>query len=216
MSDKNSTRPKDTHGSWVVLWSGKDNEVPTMTSSNWAPGYTPAHCATQGEALAAAMAKVTRETAIVRQRWISLSMVLEQNRETYQNEVADGIAAQIADVPGVVNTKDKLKPGSAGESLGINREPDIVIIGGKNNDASDKPWHTFEARAERQRQIDKGYTIEHDDAHGLEHLVKIRDGYAMLRGAANETKANAVQIAIEEYLIRHPEIEEGYDDHQDH
>lgn len=101
MSDPHSHRPKDSHGSWVVQWSGKDNEVPTMTSSNWAPGYTPAHCATRGEALAAAMAKVTRETAIVRQRWISLSMILEQNREEYQNEVAEGVSAMIADVPGV-------------------------------------------------------------------------------------------------------------------
>lgn len=104
MSNQHSTRPKDTHGSWVVRWTGKDNETPIMESSNWAPGYTPAHCATQGEALAHAMARVTREIAIVRQKWVSLTMILEQDKETYVNEMHATVGVMIAGTPGLAET----------------------------------------------------------------------------------------------------------------
>lgn len=55
-----NARPNDTHKSWVVMLRGKEMK---LESSNWAPGYTPAHCSTQEAAVAYALGNLGREYA---------------------------------------------------------------------------------------------------------------------------------------------------------
>lgn len=56
--------------SYVVVW--KKNQ-PEVRQTHWAPGYTPGHCATPKEALAAAGVDLLQQVSDVREKWLRLT-----------------------------------------------------------------------------------------------------------------------------------------------
>jgi hypothetical protein len=63
----------------------------------------------------------------------------------------------------------------------------------------------LQVKAERQRQIERGYTPEHDDEHGLEHIVDQARGRILpqqLRTRGELVQAAACLVAAIEWLDR--------------
>lgn len=63
-------KPKGDVKSYIVHWNKNEPEVRV---THWAPGYTPAHCATPAEALAHAGVGLVEEIANIREKWVRLS-----------------------------------------------------------------------------------------------------------------------------------------------
>lgn len=68
-------RPKDTMRSWVIRWHGNK---PVLEQSNWVPGYTPGHCETEQEALAAEVVHLMDSIAAFRAKWLAINLLAEQ------------------------------------------------------------------------------------------------------------------------------------------
>ena len=62
-------KPKGNVKSYVVHWNKNEPEVRV---THWAPGYTPAHCATPAEALAHAGVGLIEQIADIREKWLRL------------------------------------------------------------------------------------------------------------------------------------------------
>ena len=62
-------KPKGDVKSYVVHW---DKNKPEVLETHWAPGYTPAHCATPAEALAHAGVGLIQDIANIREKWLRL------------------------------------------------------------------------------------------------------------------------------------------------
>ena len=62
-------KPKGGVKSYVVHWT---KNKPEVRETHWAPGYTPAHCATPAEALAHAGVGLIEEIANIREKWLRL------------------------------------------------------------------------------------------------------------------------------------------------
>jgi hypothetical protein len=92
------TRPSDTikaKRSHLVVWKGTE---PHIEASHWQPGYTDAHRESVGEALGHAMADVLQETALVREKWIKLQLLIESERVKAQAEGKDAFGRELIDV----------------------------------------------------------------------------------------------------------------------
>lgn len=63
-------KPKGDVKSYVVHW---DKNKPEVREAHWAPGYTPAHCATPAEALAHAGVDLLSQIADIREKWVRLT-----------------------------------------------------------------------------------------------------------------------------------------------
>ena len=62
-------KPKGNVKSYVVHWT---KNKPEVREAHWAPGYTPAHCATPAEALAYAGVGLIEQIADIREKWLRL------------------------------------------------------------------------------------------------------------------------------------------------
>lgn len=86
------------------------------------------------------------------------------------------------------------------------------------------PGVLSEIGAQRQHQIERGYTTEHDDAHGIEHLVSWAGLYATRYTRDGLVKAAALLVAAVESMDRYrgcgcdpePQPTDGPDYHADH
>lgn len=67
----------------------------------------------------------------------------------------------------------------------------------------------LQVRAERTRQIEKGYTPEHDDEHGLEHILSQvnRTATTWPPTRANLERDAGLLVAAIEWYDRHPDYE---------
>ena len=79
MTSDYKVRPGDTPRSWTVLFL---REGPTLTQSNWAPGYTSAHKHTKIEAIAQAFNRTNAELKVLDDRLSDLRVLaVEAARE---------------------------------------------------------------------------------------------------------------------------------------
>lgn len=81
MTSDYKVRPGDTPRSWTVLFL---REGPTLTQSNWAPGYTSAHKATKREALEEAISRVEKDV-----------LVSEERLDVLENMLSTGILEEM-------------------------------------------------------------------------------------------------------------------------
>lgn len=68
-------------------------------------------------------------------------------------------------------------------------------------------WY-LAARKERMEQVSEhGYTADHDDEHGVEHLILLTMEYIR---TGQDIKAAATLMAIESWMKRHDYILDGH------
>lgn len=70
----------------------------------------------------------------------------------------------------------------------------------------------LQVRAERTRQIEKGYDLDHDDEHGPDHLMRLAQGYQGEYNRDRLVKAAALLVAAVEAMDRQAEQAQQYPD----
>ena len=84
-------KPKGDVKSYVVHWN---KNVPEVRETHWAPGYTPAHCATPAEALAHAGVGLIQDIANIREKWLRLQTLgAHLSMETLANAFGQMVSA---------------------------------------------------------------------------------------------------------------------------
>lgn len=84
-------KPKGDVKSYVVHWN---KNVPEIRETHWAPGYTPAHCATPAEALAHAGVGLIQDIADIREKWLRLQTLgAHLSMETLANAFGQMVSA---------------------------------------------------------------------------------------------------------------------------
>ena len=84
-------KPKGDVKSYIVHWN---KNVPEVRETHWAPGYTPAHCATPAEALAHAGVGLIQDIANIREKWLRLQTLgAHLSMETLANAFGQMVSA---------------------------------------------------------------------------------------------------------------------------
>ena len=84
-------KPKGDVKSYVVHWN---KNVPEVRETHWAPGYTPAHCATPAEALAHAGVGLIQDIANIREKGLRLQTLgAHLSMETLANAFGQMVSA---------------------------------------------------------------------------------------------------------------------------
>ena len=84
-------KPKGDVKSYIVHWN---KNVPEIRETHWAPGYTPAHCATPAEALAHAGVGLIQDIANIREKWLRLQTLgAHLSMETLANAFGQMVSA---------------------------------------------------------------------------------------------------------------------------
>ena len=84
-------KPKGDVKSYIVHWN---KNVPEIRETHWAPGYTPAHCATPAEALAHAGVGLIQDIADIREKWLRLQTLgAHLSMETLANAFGQMVSA---------------------------------------------------------------------------------------------------------------------------
>lgn len=63
--------------SYIIKWEGTE---PKLEGSHWQPGYTPAHTETVEEAFAHSLAQLTKDIAVLREKWIKLNLLITKTQ----------------------------------------------------------------------------------------------------------------------------------------